>query len=144
MNIIKIQQGIIKDLLNYKRGEYFIQIKEGKVYIMTRFQMFILSSKEFILDIDKLGLSNTNIADSLLKSAMNAMPAVKTPVLRILCGKTCIELKQEDNGELVYVDQTLLKFYDKKCDFKVINAKSPVFIYESDVLVGLVLPVKVG
>ena len=144
MNIVKIQQEIIKDSLNYKRGKWFIQIKESEVYIMTRCQVFILSSKEFVLDIDKLGLSITNIADSLLKSADNAKLAVKTSVLRVLCGTPCIELKQEDTGELVYVDQTLLKLYDKNCDFKVINAKSPVFIYESDILVGVVLPIKVG
>ena len=138
---------MIKDLLNDKKGKWFIQIKESEVYIMTRYQVFILSPKEFVLDIDKLGLSNTNIADSLLKYAEDAKPAIKTGIIKsdISQGKdvNCLELKREDNGELVYVDHTLLKLYDKSCEFAVINSKSPVFIYEFDILVGVVLPIKV-
>ena len=138
---------MIKDLLNDKRGNWFIQIKETEVYISTRYQMFILSPKEFVLDIDKLGLSNTNIADSLLKSAEDAKPAIKTGNIKsvISQGKdvNCLELKRDDSSELVYVNQTLLKPYDKSCEFAVINSKSPVFIYESDILVGVVLPIKV-
>ena len=145
MNIVKLQQEIIKDLLNDKRGRWFIQIKESEVYIMSRYQVFILSPKEFVLDIDKLALGNTNIADSLLKSAEDAKPAIKTGIIKsvISQGKdvNCLELKREDTGELVYVNQTLLKLYDKNCDFTAINSKSPVFIYESDILVGMVLPI---
>ena len=147
MNIVKLQQEIIKDSLNYKRDKWFIQIKESEVYIMTRYQVFILRSKDFVLDINKLGLSNTNIVDSLIKSAKEAKPAIKTCIKYDICqGKDVnyLELKREDNGELVYVDQTLLKAYNKDCDFAVINGKSPVFIYESDILVGVVLPIKLG
>ena len=147
MNIVKLQQEIIKDYLNDKRGKWYIQIKESEVYIMTRTQVFILSPKEFVLDIDKLGLSNTNIADSLIKSVNEAKTAIKTGIIKsVICqGKdvNCLELKREDNGEIVYVDLTLLKLFDKICDFAVINGKSPVFIYEYDILVGMVLPIKV-
>ena len=147
MNIVKLQQEIIKDYLNDKRCKWYIQIKESEVYIMSRTQVFILNPKEFVLDIDKLGLSNTNIADSLIKSAKETKPAIKTCIKSVICqGKevNCLELKREDTGELVYVNQTLLKLYDKTCDFAVINANSPVFIYESDILVGVVLPIKLG
>lgn len=147
MNIVKLHQEIIKDYLNNKRGKWYIQIKESEVYIMSRTQVFILNPKEFVLDVDKLGLSNTNIADSLIKSAKEAKQAIKTCIKSVICqGKevNCLELKREDTGELVYVNQTLLKLYDKTCDLAVINYKSPVFIYESDILVGIVLPVKVG
>ena len=146
MNIVKLQQDIIKDLLNNKRGEWFIQIKDSEVYILTRFQVFILSSKEFVLDIDKLGFSNTNIAESLLKSADDAKPAIKTDIIKSVVSQgkvvNCQELKRVDNGEIAYVNQSLLKVYDKNCDFEVINAKSPVFVYENDILVGVVLPIK--
>ncbi len=147
MNIVKLQQNIIKDLLNDKQGEWFIQIKGSEVYILTRFQVFILSSKEFVLDIDKLGFSNTNIAESLLKSAGIAKPAIKTDIVKSVVSQgkvvNCQELKREDNEELVYVNQSLLKLYDKNCEFKVINSKNPVHIYEYGILVGMVLPIKV-
>ena len=147
MNIVKLQQEIIKDYLNDKRGKWYIQIKESEVYIMSRTQVFILSPKEFVLDIDKLGLSNTNIADSLIKSAKEAKTAIKTGIIKsVICqGKdvSCLELKREDNGEIAYIDLTLLKLFDKNCDFAFINGKSPVFIYEYDILVGVVLPLKV-
>ena len=148
MNVVKIQQEMIKDLLNNKRGKWFIQIKESDVYIMTKYQLFILSPSEFVLDIDKLALGNTNIADSLIKSAKDAKMAIKTGFIKsyISYGKevNCMELKRADNDQLVYIDQTLLKNYDKSCEFAVINSNSPVFIYESDILVGLVLSSKIG
>ena len=148
MNVVKIQQEIIKDLLNNKRGKYFIQIKESEVYIMAKYQVFILSPKEFVLDIDKLGLSSTNIVDSLIKYANDAKMAIKTGFIKsyISYGKevNCLELKREDNDQLVYLDQSLLKLYDKSCEFAVIDSNSPAFIYESDILVGIVLPVKIG
>ena len=147
MNIVKIQQDIIKDLLNNKRGEWFIQIKDSKVYILTRFQVFILSSKEFVLDIDKLGFSNTNIAELLLKSAEDTMPAIKTDIIKSVVSQgkvvNCQEIKRVDNGEVAYVNQNLLKVYDKTCEFKFFNSKNPVFIYEYGILVGIVLPIKV-
>ena len=147
MNIVKLQQDIIKDLLNNKRGEWFIQIKDSEVYILTRFQVFILSSKEFVLDIDKLGFSNTNIAESLLKSAEDAKPAIKTDIIKSVVSQgkvvNCQELKRVDNGEVTYVNQSLLKVYDKTCEFKLINSKNPIFIYEYGILVGIVLPIKV-
>ena len=148
MNIVKLQQEIIKDYLNDKRGKWYIQIKESEVYIMSRTQVFILSPKEFVLDIDKLGLSNTNIADSLIKSAKEAKKTNKTGIIKsVICqGKdvNCLELKREDNGEIAYVDLTLLKLFDKNCDFAVINGKSPIFIYEYNILVGVVLPINLG
>ena len=147
MNIVKLQQDIIKDLLNNKRGEWFIQIKDSKVYILTRFQVFILSSKEFVLDIDKLGFSNTNIAESLLKSAEDTMPAIKTDIIKSVVSQgkvvNCQEIKRVDNDEVAYVNQNLLKVYDKTCEFKFFNSKNPVFIYEYGILVGIVLPIKV-
>lgn len=149
MNIVKIQQELIKDVMNNKSSNWFIQIKDSEVYIMTRHQVYILDPKEFLLDNSKLdGVDSTNIADSLLKTADDAKPAVKTGITKsiVLGGKdvNCLELKREDNNELVYLDQALLKLYDKLAEFEVINGKSPVYIYESDILVGVVLPVKVG
>ena len=146
MNIVKIQQELIKDVLNSKANNWFIQIKDSEVYIMTRHQVYIFDPKEFLLDASKLyGIGSTNIAESLLKSADDAKPAVKTGIIKsvVFSGKdiNCLELKREDNGELVYLDQALLKLYDKSAEFNVINAKSPVFVYESDILVGVVLPV---
>lgn len=149
MNIVKIQQELIKDVLNNKSSNWFIQIKDSEVYIMTKHQVYIFDPKEFLLDNSKLdGVGSTNIADSLLKTADDAKPAIKTGITKtvVFGGKdvSCLELKREDNDELVYLDQSLLKLYDKSAEFNVINGKSPVYIYESDILVGVVLPVKVG
>lgn len=52
-----------------------------------------------------------------------------------------MELNKLGSNEPIYVNKQLLKYYDKNMSFKVINSKSPVFVYEKDSLVGIVLPV---
>ena len=147
MNIVKIQQDLIKDVLAGKSHNWFIQIKDSEAIIATKHQIFILHPDDCLLNANQLigkGVTVLTTANKILDSADDAKLAFKTPVMRVIDGRTCIELKREDSDELVYVDQALLKYYDKSADFYVINHKSPVFIYESDILVGVVLPVKVG
>ena len=56
-------------------------------------------------------------------------------------GKDCMELNKLGSNEPIYINKQLLKYYGKNMSFKVIDSKSPVFVYEKDTLVGIVLPV---
>ena len=147
MNIVKIQQELIKDCLSGKAHKWFMQKTDTEVILFNRYQMFLLDNKDFLLKYEKLvgaGVKESVAANKILDSADDATLAIRTGCLKTVNKCTLLELEKADNGELVYVDQSLLKYYDKSADACVINRKSPVFIYESDILVGVVLPYKVG
>ena len=54
-------------------------------------------------------------------------------------------LRVFSNGdENIYVDESLIKYFDlENSTFKGRNSKSPIYIYEHEVMVGLVLPILV-
>lgn len=147
MNVVKIQQELIKDVLSNKSANWFIQRTDTEVILFTKFQIYLFDHKDFLLKYSKLvdaGVKELTTAKNILNSADNAKPAHKTGVIREIGTSKCLELKVEGSDELVYLDEKLLKHYDKKSEFEATDHKSPVFIYENDILVGVVLPVKVG
>jgi hypothetical protein len=112
---------------------------------MTGTHVYILDPKDYILDTKKLlqlGVKEVTTINTILDAYDKAKPLVKTPNKRVLDVATCLELKLGD--ESIYVDEALLKNFDKNIEFEGTGAKAPVYIYEGDLLVGVVLPVKVG
>lgn len=147
MNIVKLQQELIKDVVAGKATDYFIQTNDSEVILMTKYVVYVLDPDDWLLNTDKLiarNVNTTTTANKILDSADNAKPTIKTGVTRDLGGKSCMELKIEDNEDIVYVDTKLLKLFDKSAEYEAINYKSPVYVYESDILVGVVMPVKCG
>lgn len=143
MNIVKIQQDIIKDCLTCKGANWFIQMTDKEALVLTKYQMYIIELKDFLLKFNSLidcGVKVLTSAKEMLKGADDAKPATKTGIKKQCDKYLCIELKVDD--ELVYVDEKLLKYYDKSAEFEATNSTSPVYIYEDDILVGMVLPVK--
>lgn len=144
MNVTKIQSNILKDALTQKGHKWFIQETTTEVLILTETQLYSLDVKDYVLNTDKLlslGVKGTTTADKFLDGSENAKPLIKTPIKRVQDKLTLIELKLGD--ESIYVNEALLKNFDKNIDFEGTGPKAPVYIYEGEILVGLVLPVKV-
>jgi len=145
MNIVKIQTDLLKDALNGKAHKWFIQHTASDVLILTEYQMYAIDHKDYMLNTNQLyelGVKSLTIAEKLLDDYENAKPLVKTPVKRVIDKRTCIELKLGE--ESIYLDEALLKLYDKNVEFEGTGAKAPVYLYEGELLVGLVLPVRVA
>jgi hypothetical protein len=145
MNVTKIQTDVLKDVLADKARKWFISITADEVAIMTGTHVYILDHKDYVLDTKKLlqlGVKEVTTINQILDAYDKAKPLVKTPNKRVLDVATCLELKLGD--ESIYVDEALLKNFDKNIEFEGTGAKAPVYIYEGDLLVGVVLPVKVG
>ena len=143
MNIAKIQTDILKDALNKKGFKWFIELDGSEVVVSNNHQMYVINADDFILDVNKLigaGVKTMTTAKNLLDGYKNAEPLTKTPIKRVIGKYVCIELKLGE--ESIYVDESLLKNYDKSIEFEGTGAKTPVYIYEGEILVGLVLPVR--
>lgn len=143
MNIIKIQTDMLKDALNKKGHNWLIESSDSEVIVGTSCQFFVIDSNDFILNVDKLiksGVKSMTVAKRFLDGCKDAKPLTKTPIKRVMGKHTCIELKVGE--ESIYVDEALLKNYDKSMEFEGTHGKAPVYIYEGESLVGLVLPVR--
>ena len=145
MNVTKIQTDVLKDVLAKKAHKWFISITANEAIIMTGTHVYVLDPKDYILDTKKLlelGVKEVTTINQILDAHDKAKPLTKTKLKHIIGEYTCIELKLGD--ESIFVDEALLKNYDKNIEFEGTGAKAPVYIYEGEILVGVVLPVRVG
>lgn len=144
MNILKIQQELIKDVLNDKKSpDWYIEIVNDEVLITEGHVIYIIPANEFMLHPDKLqekGVKMINI-DTMLKNYKEAQCAERTGKLLQLKNGTVIELKCGE--ELIYINPKLIKHFDKDCEFEGTTYKAPVYIYEENELVGVVSPVNI-
>lgn len=144
MNIAKIQQDLIKDCLNNKASDWFIFSYKSAVVLLNKCQVFIFPDKDFLLQESKLraaGVHSSDTFKNVIDQGAYAEPARKTGISMEFHGKDCMELNKLGSNEPIYINKQLLKYYGKNMSFKVIDSKSPVFVYEKDTLVGIVLPV---
>ena len=144
MNVVKIQQDLIKDCLNNKASNWFIFSYKSAVVLLNKCQVFIFPDKDFLLQESKLRVAGVHSSDTfknVIDQGAYAEPARKTGISMEFHGKDCMELNKLGSDEPIYINKQLLKYYGKNMSFKVIDSKSPVFVYEKDTLVGIVLPV---
>lgn len=144
MNVVKIQQDLIKDCLNNKASNWFIFSYKSAVVLLNKCQVFIFPDKDFLLQESKLraaGVHSSDTFKNVIDQGAYAEPARKTGISMEFHGKDCMELNKLGSNEPIYINKQLLKYYGKNISFKVIDSKSPVFVYEKDTLIGIVLPV---
>lgn len=144
MNVVKIQQDLIKDCLNNKASNWFIFSYKSAVVLLNKCQVFIFPDKDFLLQESKLraaGVHSSDTFKNVIDQGAYAETARKTGISMEFHGKDCMELNKLGSNEPIYINKQLLKYYGKNMSFKVIDSKSPVFVYEKDTLVGIVLPV---
>lgn len=144
MNVVKIQTEILKDALNQKAHKWLIQVDDSEVILANNVQIFVIKAEDFILDVNKLvgaGVKTMTTGKNILDGYSKANPLTKTPLKRVAGNVTCIELKYGD--ESIYVDEALLKNFDKSVEFEGTSSKGVVYVYEGELLVGVVMPVRV-
>lgn len=105
------------------------------------FVMWFIPGKDFIFDADKLrrGTLETNI-NALIPPKKCVEEAIRTNKLIQDGKRTLSEIMGPDFK--VYLDTKLLKAFDKNATYKVSGSKTPVLVYENDILVGLVCPTR--
>ena len=148
MNIINAQVEVLKEALKGKRKHNVIYgTLEDKVIIGNNTILYVIPKEECGIDLTNVDCNNVNIIqESVLKGFINddlCENITLTDDKKVVDKKT---LRVFSNGdENIYVDDALLKYFDlKKSTFKGRNSKSPIYIYEYEVMVGVVLPVVVN
>ena len=147
MNIINAQVEVLKEALKGKRKHNVIYgTLDNKVIIGNNAILYVIPKEECGIDLTNVDCNNVNIIqESVLKGFINddlCENITLTDDKKVVDKKTLRVFSKGD--ENIYVDDALLKYFDlKKSTFKGRNSKSPIYIYEYEVLVGLVMPVNV-
>ena len=145
MNIINAQVEVLKEALKGKRKHNVIYgTLDDKVIIGNETRLYVIPKKECAIDLTNIDSNNVKIMqESGLKGFINDdkyTSVILTNDIKVH-DKTTLRVFSKDD-ENIYVDESLIKYFDlKKSTFKGRNSKSPIYIYEYEVMVGLVLPV---
>ena len=143
MNIINAQVEVLKEALK-KKNTIIYGVLLDNVVIGNGNRLYIIPKKECGVDLTNIDSNNVKIMqESSLKNFMNddlCENVTLTNDIKVADKKT---LRVFSNGnENIYVDESLIKYFElKNSTFKGHNSKSPIYIYEYEVLVGLVMPV---
>ena len=145
MNIINAQVEVLKEALKNKNTVIYGVLLDN-VIIGNVNRLYIIPKKECGVDLTNIDSNNVKIMqESSLKNFMNddlCENITLTDDKKVVDKKTLRVFSKGD--ENIYVDEFLIKNFDlKNSTFKGKGARSIVYIYEDEVMVGLVLPVLV-
>ena len=147
MNIINAQVEVLKEALNGKRKHNVVYgTVEDKVIIGNKFRLYVIPKEECAIDLTNVSCVNV-LQESTLKGLLNDSECEDlklTNDIRVLDDKRT--LRVFTNGkENIYLDERLIKNFDLKYStFKGKGARSIVYIYKNEVMVGFLLPVNVN
>ena len=139
MKLKKVYDEIIKASLNNDKAKIFLGKLEDKIAVSTDgFIMYFVPEKDFIFDIEKIlrGRGRFN-AKELTKDEPNAKPASRTGETKELLGKIAVKIGDK------WVNEKYLKAFENPTFKNTDNYIDPVYVYEGDELVGLVMPIRI-
>lgn len=142
MNIINAQVEVLKEALK-KKNTVFYGVLLDNVIIGNGNRLYIIPKKKCGVDLTNIDSNNVKILpESTLKNLINdnLYENVTLTDDKKVAGKKTLRVFSKGN-ENIYVDESLIKYFElENSTFKGHNSKSPIYIYEYEVMVGLVLP----
>ena len=144
MNIINAQVEVLKEALNGKRKHKMVYgVLDNKVIIGNYNRLYVIPKKDCAIDLTNVSCVQV-LQETTLKVFLHDYECEEltlTNDIRVLDDK--ITLRALTNGkENIYLNERLIKNFDlKNSTFKGKGARSIVYIYEDEVMVGLVLPI---
>ena len=148
---MKFQQDLLKaaderDGYNHKLFNYPWFETDDKIFICPQGHYFIAILKvQFYMDKEKVFKNTTplNGGKSFLNPDNLQMATDTHTIVMVDKNKAKMKLHKFVIGdEVIFLDENNLKYFDlEDSTFKGTNRKNPIYIYENEELVGMVLPV---
>lgn len=152
MDYIKIQEKMLKDAyerdtklkkFSYRYGETdeIIGITpDGYIMYFIPKKMLYINTEMIFKEIAPVKLN------CFIDSQKDQKDVIMTNQIEITDNKVRVRLfKTVESSENIWIDEKLLKYFDlKRSSFKGMNGRSPLFVYEYENLVGIILPVSRG
>lgn len=135
MKINKVNEEFVK--IYFKTKKVFYQKVNKYVYLSDSYRIYRLNEENCLLDTSKF-------IETKLENFMNCIDyneGIITNELVVDKYKLRV-IKTFDENEIIYVNDNFLKLFDNP-RVMVKDKISPIYVYEKDELVGMLLPCKV-
>lgn len=147
MNYIKLQQDILKakfieDTKGRQSPFWYGLYKESVAIIIDGHYIVFIPKCAFYLDLDKIfpKVKPANI-NTIIKCINEAEPIQDTRAMRIVADDQKVRIFSGKNDQ-IWIADDLFKYFSKDVtEYRGIDKKSPIFLYEYEVLVGVLYPV---
>jgi len=138
MNIKKIEADFLKGLFSKESNKYIMAEYEGRIgYSDSYYIGFVPTDKAFVKCSRPPIKGDRVIGDLFDKWISNYSYTITSK------GKNLARYEREDGRGYAYIDVKYTKYFDKDAHYFVKDFKSPVHVYEDDVLVGIICPVNI-
>lgn len=135
MKINKVNEEFVK--LYFKTKKVFYQKVDKYVYLSDSYRIYRLNEENCLLDTSKFieaHLENFMNCTDYNEGIITNEFVVDKYKLRVI--------KTIEENEIIYVNDNFLKLFDNP-RVMVKDKTSPIYVYEKDELVGMLLPIKV-
>lgn len=154
MNYIKLQQDLIKELINKPTRKTFVRIGKynDDIAIVTEHSVYMIPKQYFYLDYEVVMKELPEIEERVIKGFIpdKLEDVTKTNDIKLIANRfrpKKLDKVQRFNinnvDECLYIDVNKLKYFN--CDdyiYKGYKNNAPLFLYRDEHLEGFVLPVK--
>ena len=149
MNIRKINEEVLK--MSFKKySRILIGEEENKIYVSPNgFVAFILEPSDFKLDIKKImkKVPTKNIIKDFVEHDYHENSTLASivgyrDIIDPDTGKTVHLARFENNETHASVNSKHLEYFSKDATFYINSPVQPVYVYENDVCVGFILPIR--
>ena len=146
MKLIKIQQDLLKQIGKEKGslvlGKYCIS-GNNVIFTIEGHWAVVIPKEQFYLDLEKtFGTNGTADLDRLITDKEELKEATPTNVSASIGEMDCRKLMIDEID--VYVDKKFLNYFNADSKYYGKDNKSPIFIYEKEVLAGFILTARVN
>lgn len=142
MNYMKIQMDLIRKLDGENTGVHAGILKDGDIALsLDGYALYKLPRAKFYIDFNMIPNNQLNVAKIL---EFESISAVKTNNLMKSDKKTVIKIESSEGH--AWVDEKLLKYFDKDCTFAISDkhpSRGPIKVFEKEEYAGIVLPVRI-
>lgn len=135
MKINKVNEEFVK--LYFKTKKVYYQKVDKYVYLSDSYRIYRLNEESCLLDTSKfieVNLENFMNCTDYSQGIITNELVVDKYKIRVI--------KTLDENEIIYVNDNFLKLFDNP-HVMVKDKTSPIYVYEKDELVGMLLPCKV-
>lgn len=146
MKITKILTDILKRIEKGNTDKMIFGSEYGCTYFSPDgYKCYVISDEKFLIDLAKISNREpiTDFRKKFFSLIDGSKDAYKTgEIVQDIDGKTKINrIRICNENTFVWINENHLKEFNDDCTFKISSPKNPVYVFENETLVGLVLPI---
>lgn len=144
MKHIRLQMDIIRNLNKQWPETYFYEFTDNALYLTDNHVIRVIDARNVFISQDYLEEHKNAFAkdvSKLIQEQEGVVEGTADGIVKESFMRSFMHIAGEEGAE-AWINKDFLKYFENPT-FKIKDLKSPVWVYESGKLVGLIMPVNV-